>query len=348
MTKNIFSKSKEFGKRRGPPTLLADQELLHRREDFVKVFESLWGEIGWGLQKCKQETDIGRALGPLNKFPISQKLASVFVGSSAGYASTDTVRDVRARLRNIQQRRWDAEISKQRAIEEFQRVNGVIAQATSSKRRLIERVRNERQKEASIRSKEWQELSRLQEKLERQLRGLEARFARQEILRFCKSKRYELTPLSLANASAGLPYMGWRQSMRRSIKQPSVSANGLEYQIFKAIRFIASQAKKNSEKVFVAEFRENIPQLPNRYRASKGELEKEWFFLDRALRGAFKSKPHPRAFPFEISKRYFKQIRSRSQVDRILAQQAELTLKKVIEVPNWQQYTGRTKTNRGI
>jgi hypothetical protein len=40
-------------------------------------------------------------------------------------------------------------------------------------------------------------------------------FARAEVARFCKSARYRLSPLSTANALAGLPFIGWRQSVKR-------------------------------------------------------------------------------------------------------------------------------------
>jgi hypothetical protein len=189
---------------------------------------------------------------------------------------------------------------------------------------MIKRAQKSQRKEASVSKRKWLELSRVQKDLTGQLRGLEAGFVRQEILRFCKSKRYELNPWNLANAAAGLPFIGWRQSMRRCTKQRRTIADGMDYQIFKAIRFIVANAPKRSENTFVAEFRESIPRLPSRYRIPRVELANQWLFLERAIRSAFRTKPHPRAFPFEITKRYFQQIRSRSQIDIVLAQQAKL------------------------
>ena len=69
-------------------------------------------------------------------------------------------------------------------------------------------------------------LSDVVRRLEARLRDLEAPFARQELFRFLKSKRYEVTPLALANAAAGLPYMGWRHSMRKNAEVQSIAANG--------------------------------------------------------------------------------------------------------------------------
>jgi hypothetical protein len=316
-------------KRRGPRTLLSDQEILARREEWAKVFEGLWGEIGWELKRCKKETDILRALSPLNQIHFIRDLASVFFYESKEPVSAATVRKVRAKLVSVQLRCLDVEVSKQQALEELERMNAAITQAPPSMLRLIKLARKRQRKEAARALREWRELSRLQKELLARLKGLEAGFARQEVLRFCKEKRYELSPLNLANAVAGLPYMGWRRSMGRTIKYPSMFGNGLEYQIFKVIRFIAENAKRHSENVFIAEFRERIPGLPNRYRAARDEIAERWFYLERALRQALRNKPRPRAIPFEITKHYFRQFRSpRSQVEIIVAQNAKLRLPK--------------------
>jgi hypothetical protein len=325
---DFFKETGQFEKRPGPHTALADHQILDRREKFVQVFEGLWGEIGWELHKCKKETDVVRALCPLNEIAFIRELASVFFHESEGPISAATLRECRAELRRAQQSYRDAEVSKQLALAQLERLDAALAEARPSERRVIKQTQEERQKETFRGIQRLQDLSRSQKELQVLLKGLEAGFARQEILKFCKSKRYELTPLNLANAIAGLPYMGWRQSMRRSMKQPRMVADGLDYQLFKAIRYISAKVKKLSENSLVAEFAEGIRRLPIRYRAPRDKLANQWFFLERAIHTAFKSKPHPRAFPFEIAKHYFREIRSRSQVDRILAQQAELSLSR--------------------
>jgi hypothetical protein len=40
----------------------------------------------------------------------------------------------------------------------------------------------------------------------------------------------------------------------------------------------------------------------------------------------YRKEHNPRDLPFEVTKRYFRQIRSQSQVDRVLAEQARLVL----------------------
>ena len=156
--------------------------------------------------------------------------------------------------------------------------------------------------------------------MQERLRGLEASFARQELLRFLKSDRYELTPLNLANAAAGLPLMGWRRSVSRSKKVPSKIANGLMYQIFKAIRYLVTTANRRSENALVTSFRDGIRSLPSRYQLPKSKLAENWFSLERAIRQAYRSDPLPKALICEITKRYFKLIQSQSQVEVALTE----------------------------
>jgi hypothetical protein len=194
---------------------------------------------------------------------------------------------------------------------------------------MLKRERKKRRKEAWKTLVESRTLSDAVRRLEARLKDLEALFARQELFRFLKSKRYEVTPLALANAAAGLPYMGWRHSMRKNTEVQSIAANGFAYQRFKAVRYLAAIADKSTEKAFVASFRKNIPSLPSRYRTPRNELMQNWMFLQRAVQQAYRiyRKEHnPRDLPFEVTKRYSMQIRSQSQVDRVLADQARLGL----------------------
>ena len=100
------------------------------------------------------------------------------------------------------------------------------------------------------------------------------------------------------------------------------------YQIFKAIRYLASNANKRTENGLVITFEDSIPSLPSRYQLPKTELAEKWFFLERAIRKAYRTKMHPKALPFEITKQYFKQLQSQSQVDTVLADQARINLSK--------------------
>jgi len=314
---------------RGRPSELSDSQLHNRRDQLVQVFEGAWSEIGWELQRCKKADDLIRIFEP---FALTESwfrdAMIIFCRPSQEPASGATRRKVRAEWHALAKPMHAAEDSNRGAEERLRQVNWALTQVHGSSRRIVKRARKKRRKEAWKAAQQYRTLYNSERRLETRMKDLEASFARQELLSFLKSKRYSLTPLNLAGAAAGLPYMGWRQSMRRNAKVRCAIATGQMYQIFKAIRYLATNANKKAENGLVITFEDSIPSLPSRYQLPKAELAEKWFYLERALRQAYRTKLHPKALPFEITKRYFKQLQSQSQVEMVLAEQARITLSK--------------------
>jgi len=318
---------------RGRPTELSDPQLHSRRDQLVHIFEATWGEIGGELSKCKKADDLIRILTPV-AVPGSwfRDATELFWHPSSEAASS--LRKVEAELKTLAEPMRVADESNRHATEQLQKVVSALTQAHGRSRRIVKRARKKRRKEFCKAAQPYRTLSNRHRSLETRLRDLRAAFARQELLRFLKSKRYSLRPLALANAAAGLPYMGWRQSMRRSVKAPCVIAEGPAYQVFKAIRYLAASANKKTEHGLVISFEDSIPSIPSRYRLAKTELAEKWFYLERALRRAYRSKPHPKALPFEITKLFFRQVnKSHSYVEMVVAEQAQLTLSEAKKRP---------------
>jgi hypothetical protein len=231
-------------------------------------------------------------------------------------------------MRSVVEPLYRAEQSKRQAEEQLHQANWSLAQARGSSRRMVKGLRKEKRKQAWKAEVAYRSLAGKERQLRERLRGLEASFARQELLEFLKSERYTLTPLNLANAAAGLPVMGWRRSISRSKTAPSKIANGTMYQVFKAIRYLVTNANRKSENELITSFRDGIPSLPSRCQISKAELAKNWFSLRRAVRQAYRSDPLPKPLVCEITRRYFKLIHSQSQVEMALTERFKLTLSK--------------------
>jgi hypothetical protein len=314
---------------RGRHSEVSDPWLHNRRDQLVQIFEGSWGEIGWELQRCKKADDLISIFAPVS-VPGSwfRDAMITFCRPSREPASGAILRKVRAEWHALAKPMYAAEESNRGADERLRQVNWALTQAHGSSRRIVKRARKKRRKEAWKAAQQFRTLDNTDRRLKARLIDLEASFARHELLRFLKSKRYSITPQNLANATAGLPYMGWRQSMRRNAKASCIMATGRMYQIFKAIRYLASTANKKTENGLVITFEDSIPSLPSRYQLPKTELAEKWFYLERAIRKAYQTKTHPKALPFEITKQYFKQLQSQSQVDTVLAEHARLPLSK--------------------
>jgi hypothetical protein len=316
----------EKGGKRGPRTPLTDEQLHTIRDQFVQIFEGGWAEIGWNLQRCKKPEDLIQIFSPLaeSRSWIAEPVA-IFCRRSSETPSRVILGKVRGELRNLAEPRRESEDSMRIAIEQLQQVNWALMQAKGRSRRIVKQARKQRRKVAWKIALQDRILIKGERLLSTRLKSLEASFARQELFRFLKSKRYEVVPANLANAVAGLPHMGWRQSMRRCKKKASGLVNGQRIQTFKSIRYLVAGARKKSENLFVRDFREGVIFLPSRYGVPRNELADNWFYFERAIRRAYRAKPHPKSLPFVITKLYFEQLQSQSRVDMVLAQHAKIT-----------------------
>jgi len=322
----VFQEPARALPRLGRPSLIDDASLHNRRERFVQIFEGCWGEIGWALHKCRKPDDLVSIFSVLSG-RVWDDAISVFRTAANQPGTRAALTKIRLELRGLVKPIYVADQANRNAQERLDRARWALGQAT--KRRDRKPVRKElvkRRKEAQQVTEEYRKLSERERGLLAQLKLSEASFARREVFQFLKSKRYELNPVNLANAAAGLPFMGWRQSMRRCSKERCISANGLYYQVFKSIRYLTLSSSRKTKEVLIEHFRKNIPLLPRRYGLAKTELMEKWFFLDRAIRITCRVKPHTKSLAFEITKNYLKQMQTQSHIDILLAERAKLSL----------------------
>lgn len=253
---------------------------------------------------------------------------TVFCTPSTLPASRVAWRKARHQLRALIDPQSKASNLDREANERFQKARAALAQAQGRDRKLVRKEFVKCTEDADRIREECRRINERQRNLTTTVQLLEASIARRELFRFLKSKRYELNPLSLAHAAAGLPEMGYRRSTAKCAKCRSTPTEGLRYEIFKAIRYLISKADNKTAQGLVEHFRKTVLLLPQRYARSKADFAENWFFLERALRQICKARPHPKAFPYEVTARYFKQMQVRSYPDMLLAERAKLTLSK--------------------
>jgi len=326
---HLTDSDETVARRRGRRSGLNDDELHARRDQFVQIFEGAWFDIYRELQRCKKPDDLICIFTPIaNPQTWWHEPLAIFCRSSSESASAATLRRVRAELRGLAEPLCRADESKRHTEEQLHQTNWALAQAHGGSRRMVRRARKKKRKEAWKAEVPYRPLAKKEKQLRERLIQLEASFARQGLFSFLKSPRYTLTPLNLANAAAGLPHMGWRRSVTRCKKAASKIANGTMFQVFKAMRYLVTNANRKSENELVASIHDGILSLPSRYQLPKAELAKNWFSLRRAIRQSYRNDPLPKALICDITKRYFKLICSQSQVEIALTEQFKLTLAK--------------------
>jgi hypothetical protein len=197
-----------------------------------------------------------------------------------------------------------------------------VADLTSGEREVILDAINERARVLARAGSEYIALRDKEKASEELLRDGEAYFARAEFLRFCKSKRYRLIPLNVANALAGLPFIGCRHSVRRCRRFQGEVTGGLSYEIFNITRRIAQVNVRRSNLIRDAEIWLRRRRSPKSFGIS--DLRQNWYYFRRAIRTVLDQGTSRALLPSAISKEYWRRKSNPTAIDRAFAEEEHI------------------------
>jgi hypothetical protein len=318
----IMSGSTKKPKRTGRPPL-DNAVLLGRRDTFVSVLESSWADFGWGLKKARSISAVREALSPLKGQGLAYSL-DVFLEESPTRASA---KELRATKRTGWEASWAAREARDphdRQVQLVTEARSALAQTEnqSKARRAVEVELAKRQRELNRLASELKEASERRERLDRERHRQEAFVAQTELLRFVRSRRYAFTPRNLANVMAGLPYVGWRHSIRRCRKFPCQIAVSTNYQVFEAIAHILRGQRPKSSGQALEVFRAELPKLGRKHAHARSYIAENWSYLKEAIEECWKGPSRPRSRPFTLTSAFARSLRRpRTALERVLASQ---------------------------
>ena len=321
--------------KRGRPTI-ASNFLLGARNDWARLLEEGWPEIGWPLicirnQRTSTIEDIQKAMMLLRE-KSNRGLAIRFYRDSSEPASALEIRS------NWKSRsRLDARIPEMQAKRDAQErlcieVESALNQAEETLKDEDLKIKETIQLEITRRReflvlitenlRKWESE---REALDRKVLDQESYFCRSELLDFLHSEgRYAVKPQPIANALAGLPQMRWRQSYLRCSKMPFGSEPHLWYRTFETIRKIWRRRSIEFDQAPVEFFRTSISKLPTKsyLRQFLGE---NWRDFRLAIEESW-SPEHPyESIPFILTARFVRNFgRQKTTVERVLADQENL------------------------
>jgi hypothetical protein len=310
------------GGRAGRPKGIDDGYLRDTRDHLVWLLESTWGEVGWTLQTIKTAADVRRALQSWEQ-QHSKYVVEALQRPSESAATAKTLNSVRRRLADLNRSARGAYEFQQQRQESLARAERALAQQVSQdEKELIAAEREKRLQAFRSAEAEYLAVNNQRDSLEQQLRDGEAHFARTELVRFRKSRRYTLNPLNTANALAGLPFIGWRQSAKRCRKWECAMANGLTYGMFNIIRRIVNSCP--SRNVLVRHAEQWLRSKRSSDPHAISQLRQNWYYLRRAIESVLKSKPHPRPLPYLISAEYLRKTTVRTAADLLFEEEERI------------------------
>jgi hypothetical protein len=321
---NLFSDRRKS--RAGRPEVINDEALQTARDYLVSLLEKTWGQIGWNLQTIKTQADVTTALRGWEKYR-DHYVVDALLRQSDGDATAKPLRTLRSQLYRLKISAHDASLSQQSIQDFVQELNGAecLPNVTKEDQRIIVDERRELTLAIALREREFLSLNDQYQEIELSLRRAEAHFAQDQLLRFCKSRRYTMTPLRTANALAGLPFIGWRQSGKRCSRWKHSS--GAEYRIFQTVQRILKDYKKCNQQMDIPSYAHRW--LENRPQAGRvsaiSEFQWNWYYLRKSIQAALAARAHPKQLPYLITRLFFEKSESPSAVDSILEYRERIT-----------------------
>jgi len=313
-------KDPEVARRRSP--IIEDGRLWSDRDHLVWLFEVTWPDVGGKLWRIKTAADVLDGLQTW-KGRSNNYIVETLLRKESRPATAKVLNEQRRKMRLLvkaRQKAWEYREKCHASVEVAERA--FSSELTERDKARVEELRARRHArfvEAEALYVAARDAEDQQEKL---IRAGEAHFARVEFAQFCQSQRYRMTPVNIANALAGLPFIGWRQSALRCAPRQAQGANGGAMQVFEAIRRIVDSCTRRSLLVKHAEH--TLRSQGGNKSFAVSELRKDFYYLRSAIEEVLKTNPRRRELPYAIARDYMERKSHISNIDLLFAEDEAL------------------------
>lgn len=308
---------------RGRPIAIDDGRLWNMRDQLVFLFENNWHDVGGKLRWIKKPADVIETLAIWKD--TDQYVAKCLLRPSSVPASPKWLTVTRRKVGELNSALYDANDARERCRQSLETAQRALsANLSDGERAVVQDQISRRAEKFSHAEAEYSAIADRRRKMEELLLDGEACFARAEFVRFCKSNRYRLMPLNIANALAGLPHIGWRQSAKRCKKSAAPGAAGRSMQVFNTIQGILRSCTRRSDLIGHAERWLRTQKSTKSQGVS--ELQEKWYYLRWSLKTVLEASPRvaTRDLPFATAKEYWKRLRQPSNVDRLFEEEERI------------------------
>jgi len=304
-------------KRRGRPLLLTDDALLQRRAFLVGTFDVQWTDFAWELQRAKSARAIRNALQPIHKRTGLEPFVYEPTRSSTWTELRTHRHTLDRRSRHITVAAEDELAAKNR----LDKVEGALLDVGSDE--TLERACVKRKADYAAAAGLSRHLQESMVELREELRRREAHVSQAELLEFIASKRYTITPITLANAMAGLPFISWRHSAARCNELAVEVAVGLSYQMFQDLKRVLADPPPTKREA-VEKVKAYLVGKKRPIPASVREFRAHWHYLRTSIEAVYDTRPPKTALPYRVSTEYRRRSSSRSRYDQVLEEEERI------------------------
>jgi hypothetical protein len=320
MAENILLGDSENGTTllRGRRSAIETDRLVGDRDELVGLLENNWADVGGTLATIKSSAGVLSALQVL-KERSQNRVVQTLLRASSKLATARSLNDMRRRVGELNAARMKQWGQREKCRQNLEVAERAAQGPLSDRDRMVVAEETKLRTEAFDKAKnEYEKIQRDQKDMEEELADGEAYFARTEFVDFCQSDRYRPSALNTANAIAGLPYMGWRQSVKRSQPHKPLGANGGAIQIFNTIRRIVQSCPRKSEMVQHARQWLEHPVYVSQKSYGVTELRRDWYYLRSSIKTVLEAGTRTRELPYAIAREYADRKIKATNVDRLL------------------------------
>jgi len=326
-------------KKLGRSKELRIESLPKRYRDLKWFLENNWGRVGLGLQRVREPEDVRTILNlvpGIEWLPPFRGHAICLLANEATKVSSNELRETRRRYREAEakgQQLWSeyhlknqsaqqAMTALKSAISQFQDGLGIFPfflaiSVIARELRVEELTTLSNNLEAAVR-----EATKEKESLNKTLSAQEAWYARDQVVKFARNRRYSKTLLNFARAMAGLPEWGWYHSRRTCEAIQDHSTPASPHQIFELLKTIIRGMRPLKLTNVEKRLRDELLR-PGADPMLRGYVTPHWYYLQDAIhhcRGVKQSE-----LPYKIMDRFLHHLeRSKTITETELARQNQL------------------------
>lgn len=319
MAEKILSALDERKPVRGFPTKIDKDRLWNMRQHLRFLLETTWDEVGCRFRTVRKIGDLRVVMKPWEKrIEQEEHVVRALLWNGERPATSRSLYRQRKQLGKLHDRFMSATSWIDQCRDVLERFMVIPAQQLSpAEQGVIRDAIYERARKLAHAGEECIVLRDQEKEMEGLIKDGEAYFARNELFDFCLSKRYRLTPLNLANALAGLPFMGWRRSADRCRKWKE-DPGGLSFEIFRILlRIVRANVRRSDLMRDADEFLEAKRSTGNKFALA--DLREHRYYLRRSIAAVLEQGTKRADLAAAISREYWKRKSNPSAVDRAFA-----------------------------
>ena len=315
---NLLTGSEPEPRKRGRPSPINESTLRSNRSSLLGAFEYHWAEIGRELQRARTIAAVRKALQPITNHRSS---VEVFLYKPTEKTSMKELRELRKATDGLSVALRKAIPEEREAAERLELVLGALKDNGPDDQ--LQRLCEKRRRQHADVSERVQELRSRLEASEHRTRRQEAYIAQLELLDFIGSKRYTLSPLNFANAMAGLPFIGWRQSATRCRRTKAGQYFHFQYEMFQEVAHALARPPKTAEQA-IEQAKKYLLTSKRQSQLSIKQLRDEWYFFQVAIETAYENKTERTALPYKVFAEYQRRTSARSRFDQVMQEEERL------------------------